>query len=52
MPTSMFNGMGCVLLQTPTLSQLEDVLLAVNDLQGATPHQLCNVACVEEAVLV
>jgi hypothetical protein len=36
----------------PTLCQLEDVLLAVNDLQRPAPHQLGNVTGVEEAVRI
>jgi hypothetical protein len=35
-----------------TLSQLEDVLLAVNDLQRAVTHQARNVASVEEAISI
>jgi hypothetical protein len=35
-----------------TLCQLEDVLLAVNDLQCATPHELCDVTSMEEPILI
>jgi hypothetical protein len=38
--------------RTRTLCELEDVLLAVDDLQRAAAHELRNVARVEETVLV
>ena len=36
----------------PTLCQLEDVLLAVKDAQGAARRNLTNVSTVEPAILV
>ena len=35
-----------------TLRELEEGFFAVNDLEGAKGQDLCNVACVEPAVLV
>jgi hypothetical protein len=36
----------------PTLAQLEEVLLAVNDLEGSHGRELADVPCVEPATLV
>lgn len=35
-----------------TLRQFEDVLLAINDAQGAAGRQLTNIACVKPAIVL